>query len=1517
MAKAKTATNAFIDFFTPKGKSSGALPSSAKLPDYDTAMSKYLSNERLSAAETTVLGLNHPAGGGVNLSRLPSEYTAEFDMQRKLKPRKIITPESMFGSASIPLVGDSADAGKRLISVNGIPLNEDVNLQGGSRFGRDNKDAWASGQGVVTVLDNQIERALQGVDKVYAPHVSMSGTGGDFNTMTTKTLLNLFDPADISPESAKKFDDSIKSIQKKNKKTGEITYPFADFVGVQHPELREQLLSKLEGTGNLRKAFVETMNKAEFQKLGFPEPAAARFATSDRVLLDKPIGSTGYEIMEFAPGERVITKPKVPHETYPVHLKGNYAGSLADTVPAEVFFKDYYEGRRLMGSPKSSDTRAFTMSSPIQYHDQAWLDNIMGFITARDAKIKTGEYADGGMVESPTQEAIADTVRNPNAARMLEMDLANLAVMNQPQRMAEGGEVSPRLFYEKPKKLPDGVVADTGQADGVYSPTVASETSRVFGMNPKADRLSILPRYSREEGLVAPQFVYDAAKAITAPSVAARGYEVAPDEAVNLAMNVAGAGYGAGAAMRNPTGKGGKDLGMFVGQKSNTWDMDKYEMALKMDKAGIDPSEINRYTGYYKNPSSKVWSQEIPDASAKLVGKMPESLGETVPLGDIIRHENLFYAYPDMKNIPVTREAGAGATYSPERNSISIGTEIVDPITQLKALLHEAQHSIQTKERFPRGTNKGEMEQFITPEMAKINERLGELFYAAKRDPKNEKEWGELNSKMRKLKKQQKEDATETYMRAEGEAQARAVEERMLLSEKQRREIVPTASFDRPMSQLHQLYANGGAVKMAEGGEPSQAEIDRQRLELMNAPVIQATPQTFTQRAIGTLGGYMDQAGEFVSEAIKPLEERNPVKHFLADMFLAGSLKGAGTALQDYTKTSREYTEDNPYKRAPITGSGQTMSLDPRMLDVIGFAQPVAKYGIKGVRAGAKAVTPFAKDVGEMASEMYMRGDVPFMPSPNLYAASPDGKPSKVLAPANQIGFYSPTEAAALNLQRKSGQGQAFLNDIMKGENVKADEISAMGLDTFLKGKTNVTADEVRDYIAQNKIQLGETVYGYRKPPEAKPESPEDFLRFENLGEEIDSSRNFAAETKAPKFERYQLPGGENYREIVLTLPDQPVNALAAYAKYRDELYSKYGKSYYQVEASPEELNKLNLLSEATSVVQPQYRSSHWDEPNALAHLRVSDRVTDGKKTLLVDEVQSDWHQAGRDKGYVDPNAKTSLQLERELNIVEQKRKQLLNEAEALPDSEVEKFNKLMEESRNLTDQARDLYEQFDASVGNRYKVPDAPYKDDWYQLTLRRAIKEAVDGGYDRVALPTGQRVAERFDLSKQIDRIDYNKNDDGTFSMSAIKDGREVFAKEGLDEKELSGIVGKDVAKKIVGDEGSSAPKADRWEAEDGDVPEFKSLSGLDLSVGGEGMKKYYDEIYPSYLKKLGKKYGAQSGMTKVDVEGKPEPLHYMEITPAMRKEFSTGIHMKRGGKVQFAKSLDAMRHELTKAK
>jgi hypothetical protein len=187
------------------------------------------------------------------------------------------------------------------------------------------------------------------------------------------------------------------------------------------------------------------------------------------------------------------------------------------------------------------------------------------------------------------------------------------------------------------------------------------------------------------------------------------------------------------------------------------------------------------------------------------------------------------------------------------------------------------------------------------------------------------------------------------------------------------------------------------------------------------------------------------------------------------------------------------------------------------------------------------------------------------------------------------------------------------------------------------------------------------------------------------------------------------------------------------------------------------------------------------------------------------------------------------------------------------------------------------------------------------------------------------------------------YAKEADGTYSLSASKGGSEVAKKDNLSESELSAFVGKDMAKKMIEGEGKSIGMNER------------EFTGLDLDVGGGGNKKYYDEIYPNYLKKFGKKYGATVGTTGVEVppdskaayqklrqyEGSQEyingrttwseflaqhpeaakdftePLHYMDITPAMRKEFSTGIHMAKGGKVSFAKSADDMRKELLRNK
>jgi hypothetical protein len=794
----------------------------------------------------------------------------------------------------------------------------------------------------------------------------------------------------------------------------------------------------------------------------------------------------------------------------------------------------------------------------------------------------------------------------------------------------------------------------------------------------------------------------------------------------------------------------------------------------------------------------------------------------------------------------------------------------------------------------------------------------------------------------------------------------------------------------------------------AEGGEVSQSELDRMRFEIAqqqnpSSPVMQATPRSAIQDFIGTAGGYMDRAGKFVSEAIAPTAEKHPVKHFLADLILAESLKSAGTALQDYTGTAREADEDNPVRSSVISKNFRNLTnsteplLDPRALDVAGFATPIVRGATKLVGAGAKAIAPFATRVDDMVRELSASGA---MPQPGL--SIKDVTP-KVLAPANAQGFYSPTEAAALNLQRQSGSGQALLNDILKGENVRAEEVSGMGLDTFLKDKPNATAAEVQDYIAKNKLQLGDRTYKKENVTWGKNENGE--IVTENLPNPytisseygktyITNSKNntlgitFKNEAEAKKYiedlvvddallpndlkwAQWSLPGGENHREVTLNLPSgkredmvykeqslealkrgaldyaamgdlssakqlstraeklereieqlkrQPQNRTPEFPKQAeiDDLDARMAQ--LKAEGNREEFGKLQserteLRAERSAYLAReearlqkeayanQFRESHWEDPNVLAHLRMSDRVTDGKKTLLVDELQSDWHQKGRERGYrgdeIDTKGWTveSLYVTKpeEVAVYDARGKEIW--AGKSKGDEAQTIAKVVEELK-------------------KKQVPQAPYKDDYYQLALRRAIKDAIDGGYDRVALPTGSRVAERFGTGSRIDRLDYNKNSDGTYGMSAIKNGREVAAREYLSEDEFFGLIGKDIAKKVVDEEGGVSKEVKgRWGPDDDYFENFKSLTGLDHVIGGKGMKKYYDEIYPGYLKKFGKKYGANVGNTTVDADGVAEPLFYMDITPAMRKEFSTGIHMKRGGKVSFASNVDAMRYELNK--
>lgn len=474
-------------------------------------------------------------------------------------------------------------------------------------------------------------------------------------------------------------------------------------------------------------------------------------------------------------------------------------------------------------------------------------------------------------------------------------------------------------------------------------------------------------------------------------------------------------------------------------------------------------------------------------------------------------------------------------------------------------------------------------------------------------------------------------------------------------------------------------------------------------------------------------------------------------------------------------------------------------------------------------------------------------------------------------APVSNIGFYSAVENAAMASPRKSAPGQAFLNDIMKGQDVRADEIKWMGLDDYLKGKQNVTKQEVQDYIANNRVDVQEVRSTIpRLPGEEMPGDKGAFL---------------------PKFGQYTLPGGENYRELLLTMPSN----MSEYNKYTKALREKYGEGgFANLPLTDIERARLDKFYAAEDI--DPYKSTHFPQENILAHLRVNDRVdADGKKMLLIEEVQSDWHQAGREKGYAGAESKAAE------SAFKQYSKELADKYDLNPEQNLAMYATMKRMQPDEVAKYEQLQSAWTASKGG---VPDAPFKDTWYQLALKRAIQHAAENGYDRIGLTTGSRQAERFDLSKQVDNLLYDKNTDGTYRLSAQIQGRGQMIGESIPEEKLADYVGKEIAQKIAKGAGNKTEIAGKYDpvSMTSSKKYMTELSGEGLKVGGEGMKKYYDEIYPKFLDKYGKKWGAKIGQTtvptdRVNVGGMPsmypnqEPIRYLDITPQMKAGVSKG--------------------------
>lgn len=407
---------------------------------------------------------------------------------------------------------------------------------------------------------------------------------------------------------------------------------------------------------------------------------------------------------------------------------------------------------------------------------------------------------------------------------------------------------------------------------------------------------------------------------------------------------------------------------------------------------------------------------------------------------------------------------------------------------------------------------------------------------------------------------------------------------------------------------------------------------------------------------------------------------------------------------------------------------------------------------------------------------------------------------------------YAPTFFSKMEREVESMKqdkiGAASVESYLKGRGVKDEEIKWSGIRTFLDGKKSVTKQELLDFAKANELtitvrtrtddgtspiwtdgytEINEDYYysttgsGYggrgefktvdefvenaKKLAESEDIDPDSlnfeidedngYLSAESDGWMVEAYKPDISELKDAEFENksrtkwrmYALSGGTNYREITFHMPNS------------------------------------NYINSAMR--------QHWNEGGVLAHARVQDFNTeDGKKVLFIEEIQSDWHNAGKKSGYNEGNnTKDKAYYAREIESNQQAFEEdprysefedklkaagyegpgigMMESLLFTRDQRGEVLKRLGEMSSDFSSyldeylkKNDDLEKEWEKAPAYKLSVPDAPFRDNYTDFVLKSLLRMAAEGDYDYLAWTTGKMQEERWsDKYAEGYRIEYDQ--------------------------------------------------------------------------------------------------------------------------------------------------------------
>ena len=383
---------------------------------------------------------NNPAFADRERRAYANDYETVFSAA-SIPDRQIITPESLVGKTLTPVRGDRSDIG-HLSQVGGIPI--DVPVEGGNKFSRQ-YGGWASAEPIARGQHNKhIAAAEDTQNDVFGVYNTMGRDSVNFSTPIAEGMmqqipeLRRLAKADIND-----FDKEIRSLKSvKYVKGGDnvTTYPYSDWVGLDHPDAMSQLMGEngYPRWGKLRTAFTTTMGKAAYRDKGFPSYDELVKATEDPALVSASIGDSGHSI--YKADTTKGAQPFDQHKTYDYQMPGEYAGGFEQSVPFNVMFPKSFDrfintktkSGKLM-TPDQATVATNIRKDGYEVADQQWLDGVQGFIDRNKQRVAAGGLlASGG--------ANANTVSQPQSGGLLDSigDTALETMSGVNRAMADG-----------------------------------------------------------------------------------------------------------------------------------------------------------------------------------------------------------------------------------------------------------------------------------------------------------------------------------------------------------------------------------------------------------------------------------------------------------------------------------------------------------------------------------------------------------------------------------------------------------------------------------------------------------------------------------------------------------------------------------------------------------------------------------------------------------------------------------------------------------------------------------------------------------------------------------------------------------------------------------------------------------------------------------------------------------------------------------------------------------------------